>query len=198
MQTNCVPFEYSYSFNYFWEKLFFHFLYYIRTCILSYISYLFLREKKSENLFFHFLYLITYPILYKFPGKHLFIFYAIFVQIYSLTYYIYSWEKIIWNIFFHFLYHITYYIYPMPISWKISLLQMFMWISLLHIWCKSWRTSFTYLRIISFIYSKSFFCNFFLTIELHHIIVVHLPLLIHLFDDGVNICIHFGSYFSSF
>ena len=49
--------------------------------------------KKSENLFFHFLYLITYPILYKFPGKHLFIFYAISVQIYSLTYYIYSWEK---------------------------------------------------------------------------------------------------------
>ena len=63
------------------------------TCILSYILYLFLRKKKSENLFFHFLYLITYPILYKFPGKHFFIFYAISVQIYSLTYYIYSWEK---------------------------------------------------------------------------------------------------------
>ena len=60
-------------------------------------------------------------------------------------------KKNIWNIFFHFLYHITYYIYPMPISWKISLLQMYMWISSLHIWYKSWRTSFTYLLIISFI-----------------------------------------------
>ena len=95
---------------------------------------------------------------------------------------------------------IPYYILYLSYAYflKISLLQMYMWISLLHIWCKSWRTSFTYLRIISFIYSKSFFCNFFLTIELHHIIAVHLPVLIYLFDDGVNICIHFGSYFSSF
>ena len=49
MQTNCVPFDIHIPLTiYFWGKLFFHFLYYIPTCILSYISYLFLREKNLK------------------------------------------------------------------------------------------------------------------------------------------------------
>lgn len=60
MQTNCVPFEYSYSFSYCWEKLFFHFLYLYT--LLHIIS--FLEEKKiwKSILSFFIPYYISYFI----------------------------------------------------------------------------------------------------------------------------------------
>ena len=152
MQTNCVPFDIHIPLTiYFWGKLFFHFLYYIPTCILSYISYLFLREKNLKIYSFIF-YTLLHILFYTNFQENIYSFSIQYPYRYTLLHITSIREKkIVWNIFFHFLYHITYYIYPMPISWKISLLQMYMWISSLHIWCKSWRTSFTYLLIISFI-----------------------------------------------